>query len=167
MSSVSVNLDFVGREYPANAPYSVGRETIREFAAATGSTHPAHHDVVTARGLGYPDVIAPPTFAVIVAQRAESQYIEDPAAGIDFSRVVHADERFTHVRPIIAGDELVTVLTVVSITQRSGLSMITTRCDIHALPSHGDHLPAGGDGAAAPELVSTVVSTLAVRGEGL
>jgi acyl dehydratase len=163
MSSVSVNLDFVGREYPANAPYSVGREKIREFAAATGSTHPAHHDVATARGLGYPDVIAPATFAVIVAQRAESQYIEDPSAGIDFSRVVHADERFTHVRPITAGDELVTVLTVVSITQRSGLSMITTRCDIHALPAHG----AGVPDATGPELVSTVVSTLAVRGEGL
>ena len=105
--------------------------------------------------MGYPDIIAPPTFAVIVAQRAESQYIEDPAAGIDFTRVVHADERFTHVRPITAGDALVTVLTVVSITQRSGLSMITTRCDIHAL------------GAADLELVSTVTSTLAVRGEGL
>lgn len=155
MSSVSVNLDFVGREYPANAPYSVGREKIREFSAATGSTHPAHHDVATARGLGYPDVIAPPTFAVIVAQRAEAQYIDDPAAGVDFTRVVHADERFTHVRPIAAGDELVTVLTVVSITQRAGLSMITTRCEICAVTE------------GAPELVSTVTSTLAVRGEGL
>lgn len=161
MTSSSVNLDFVGREYPANAPYSVGREKIREFAAATGSTHPAHHLVDSARGLGYPDLIAPPTFAVIVAQRAEAQFIEDPAAGVDFTRVVHADERFVHHRPIHAGDELVTVLTVVSITERAGLAMVTTRCDIYAQASDQP------DGASGTELVSTITSTLAVRGEGL
>lgn len=161
MTTSSVNLDFVGREYPANAPYSVGREKIREFAAATGSTHPAHHSVDSARGLGYPDLIAPPTFAVIVAQRAEAQYIEDPAARVDFTRVVHADERFVHHRPIHAGDELVTVLTVASITERAGLAMVTTRCDIYALDA------AGEPDAALTDLVSTVTSTLAVRGEGL
>lgn len=168
MTTSSVNLDFVGREYPANAPYSVGREKIREFAAAVGSTHPAHHSVDSARGLGYPDLIAPPTFAVIVAQRAEAQYIEDPAARVDFTRVVHADERFVHHRPIHAGDELVTVLTVASITERAGLAMVTTRCDIYALDpvstaGAAGHVP----DAAATELVSTVTSTLAVRGEGL
>lgn len=168
MTSSSVNLDYVGREYPANAPYSVGREKIREFAAAVGSSHPAHHDVVTARGLGYPDIVAPPTFAVLVAQRAEAQYIEDAEAGVDFSRVVHADERFVHHRPIVAGDELVTVLHVVSITERAGLAMVSTRCDIYALPADADaaasHAAPGTEGA---ELVSSVSSTLAVRGEGL
>src|SRR5690606_18902359 len=103
---VSVNPAYVGREYPANAPYSVGREKLREFSGAVGASHPVHHDLVAARGAGYPDLVAPPTFAVVVAQRAESQLIEDPEAGIDFSRVVHADERFTHHRPIVAGDEL-------------------------------------------------------------
>lgn len=160
MSQSSVNLDFVGREYPANAPYSVGRESIREFASAVGSTHPAHHDVVTARGLGYPDLIAPPTYAVVVAQRAEAQYIQDPDARVDFSRVVHADERFVHHRPITAGDELVTVLHVVSITERAGLAMVTTRCDIAALP-------ADLASAERPTPVASVTSTLAVRGEGL
>ena len=109
------------------------------------------YDVEAARALGYPDVVAPPTFAVVVAQRAEAQLVEDPAAGIDFSRVVHADERFTHHRPIHAGDELVTVLHVDAITERAGLALVTTRCEI-------------ADAAGDP--VSTVVSTLAVRGEG-
>jgi acyl dehydratase len=64
--------------------------------------------------------------------------------------VVHADERFTHHRPIVAGDRLVTVLHVDAVTERAGLAMVTTRAEI-----------AGEDG----EPVSTVVSTLAVRGE--
>lgn len=145
---MAVNAAFVGRTYPPTAGYAVGREHLRDFARAVGATHPAHHDVEAARTLGYPDVVAPPTFAVVVAQRAEAQLIEDPEAGIDFSRVVHAEERFTHHRPIHAGDELVTVLHVDSVVERSGLAMVTTRCEITA------------DG----EPVATVVSTLAVRG---
>ena len=144
-----VNLAYAGRTYPPTAPYAVGREHVRDFARAVGATHSAHHDVVAARALGHPDVIASPTFAVVVAQRAEAQLIEDPDAGIDFSRVVHAEERFTHHRPIHAGDELVTVLHVDGIVERAGLSMVTTRCEI-----------AAADG----EPVATVVSTLAVRG---
>ncbi|GIG19535.1 UPF0336 protein [Cellulomonas chitinilytica] len=145
-----VDTSYAGREYPPNAAYDVGREKLREFASAVGATHPAHLDPEAARAFGHPDVVAPPTFAVVVAQRAEAQLFEDPAAGIDFSRVVHADERFTHHRPIHAGDRLVTVLHVDSIVERAGLAMITTRAEI-----------ASQDG----EAVATVVSTLAVRPE--
>lgn len=147
---MGVNASFAGRTYAPTEPYHVGREHLREFARAVQAQHPAHHDVAAARALGHPDVVAPPTFAVVVAQRAEAQLIEDERAGIDFSRVVHAEERFTHHRPVHAGDELVTVLHVDSITERSGLSMVTTRCEIQD---------------AAGEPVATVVSTLAVRGE--
>ncbi|QTE29111.1 FAS1-like dehydratase domain-containing protein [Pengzhenrongella sicca] len=145
-----VNVAFLGREYPAGLGYEVGREKIREFAEAVGATHPAHRDVAVARSLGYPDVIAPPTFAVVIAQRAEQQLIADPAAGIDFTRVVHADEHFTHRRPIHAGDLLTTVLHVDSILERAGMAMISTRVEITA-----------DDGAP----VATVVSTIAVRGD--
>ncbi|MBO0608719.1 FAS1-like dehydratase domain-containing protein [Myceligenerans salitolerans] len=165
------NPDFQGREYPATVPYAVGREKIREFAEAVGATDPAHHDLVAARGLGYPDLVAPPTFAVVIAQRSEGQYVTDPAAGIDFSRVVHADERFTHHRPIVAGDELVTVLHVDSVTSRGPLSMVTTRCEIFAAPGTGAEngspapggVDAGSDRPGTP--VATVTSTLAIRGE--
>ena len=145
-----VNVAYAGRSYPPTAPYAVGREHLRDFARAVGATHPAHQDVDAARALGHPDVVAAPTFAVVVAQRAEAQLIADPEAGIDFSRVVHAEERFTHHRPIHAGDALVTVLHVDAVTERAGLAMVTTRCEISA-----------ADGAP----VATVVSTLAVRGD--
>jgi acyl dehydratase len=147
---MAVNTAYAGRTYPPTAPFAVGREHLRDFARAVKAQHPAHHDVEAARALGHPDVVAAPTFAVVVAQRAEAQLIEDADAGIDFSRVVHAEERFTHHRPIHAGDELVTVLHVDSITERAGLAMVTTRCEIQ-------------DADGAP--VATVLSTLAVRGE--
>ena len=139
---------FVGRTYPPTPAYQVASTALAAFAEATGATHPACTDVDAAKALGYPDIVAPPTFAVVVAQAAEAQYVADPAAGIDFSRVVHADERFTHHRPIVAGDELVTVVHVESITERAGLALVTTRCEI-------------ADSTGEP--VATVRSTLAVR----
>src|SRR3712207_7418691 len=50
------------------------------------AAHPAHHDVEAARALGHADLVAPPTFAIVVAQRADAALIADPEAGIDFSR---------------------------------------------------------------------------------
>lgn len=146
-----VNLDLVGRTYARAGRYEVSREKIAEFAAAVLATHPAHTEAEAARALGHRDVVAPPTFAVVVAQRAEAAYIEDPEAGIDFSRVVHAEERFTHHRPIVAGDVLHTDVHVDSLTERAGITMVSTRAEITD---------------AAGAAVATVRSTLAVRGEG-
>ena len=145
-----VDAGYVGRVYPPTPAYEVARTALAAFAEATGATHPAYSDPQAARALGHADVVAPPTYAVVIAPRAEQQLVADPAAGIDFSRVVHADERFTHHRPIVAGDRLVTTLHVEQITERAGITLVTTRCEI-------------ADEAGAP--VSTVRSTLAVRGE--
>lgn len=144
-----VNASFAGRTYPPTAAYEVGREKIREFAEATGA-HPVHLDPEAARALGYPDVIAPPTFAVIVAQRCQAQLVRDPEAGIDYSRVLHGEQTFRHHRPIIAGDRLVAVLNVDSVRSSGGHSMVTTRTEI---------------ATEAGEPVCTASSTIVVRGQ--
>ena len=146
----SVNTDYVGREFTRTPPYVVSRAKIAEFAAAVGAASALHTDPDAARRAGYTDVPAPPTFAVLIAQRAEAEYIEDPAAGIDFSRVVHANEAFAHHRPIVAGDELSTTVHVDDVKVRSALTMVTTRTEIATV---------------AGESVCTVTSTLAIRGE--
>ncbi|KWR70783.1 hypothetical protein RN04_11240 [Arthrobacter sp. W1] len=147
---MGINPDLVGRIYPAGESYQVGREKIREFATATKAANRAHYDVQAARKLGYSDVVAPPTFAIIIAQRADAQLISDPASGIDFSRVVHADQRFTHHRPIVAGDELLAELYVDQVREMGAGAMITTRAEITT---------------AAGEKIATTVSSLLVRAE--
>ena len=84
----------------------------------------------------------------LIAQQAEFHVVTDPEVGVDFSKVVHADERFTHHRPLVAGDVVTTSITIESIVVRAGIAMVTTRAEIVDV-----------DGAP----VSTVVSTLAVR----
>ena len=148
---MSINPDLQGRSYPAGEPYQVGREKIREFARGVKATHPAHFDVAEAERLGYADLVAPPTFAVIVAQRADAQLISDPDAGIDFTRVVHADQRFTHHRPIVAGDELLAELHVDNVRAMGDGALVTTRAEISTVEG---------------EKVATTVSSILVRGEG-
>lgn len=147
---MTIDPNLQGRSYPAGETYSVGREAIRDFARAVKATHPAHYDVDAAAALGHADLVAPPTFAIIVAQRADAQLIGDPSAGIDFTRVVHADQRFVHHRPILAGDQLVAALHVDSVRAMGGGAMITTRAEISTL-----------DG----EPTATTTSSILVRGE--
>lgn len=160
---MTINPDLQGRSYPAAEVYDVGREKIREFARAVKATHPAHFDVAAAAALGHRDVVAPPTFAIIVAQRADAQLIEDPDSGIDFSRVVHADQRFIHHRPIVAGDRLVAELHVDGVRAMGGGAMITTRSEIFALTAGANAVAAGDD---SREAVATATSSILVRGEG-
>jgi acyl dehydratase len=150
VTATAINPEYAGRVYPPSGVYEVSREKIREFAEAIASDDPAHRDPAAAEALGYPDVIAPPTFAVIVAQRAEAQLINDPGAGIDFSRVVHGEQKFVHHRPIVAGDQLIATLHIDGMRIAGGHGMVTTRVEI-----------TGGSGAP----VATVTSVIVVRGE--
>jgi acyl dehydratase len=142
---------FVGRTYPPTAPYQVGREKIREFATAIGATDAAHHDPEAARALGYADVVAPPTFPVMITMATSREIVDDPELGVDYSRVVHGDQRFLYTRPVVAGDSLVCVNVVDDIVSRGGHDFLTTRTEVST---------------EAGEPVVTVWSKLVVRGEG-
>jgi acyl dehydratase len=117
----------VGHTYPPTTPYVVGREKIREFASAIGATESIYHDPEAAKASGYFDVVAPPTFAIAIADAVIKQLIADDQLGLDFSRVVHGEERFEYVRPIQAGDTLVCECTIAEITERAGAGFLTTR----------------------------------------
>lgn len=146
---MAVNASFTGRVYPPTPPYAVGREKIREFAEAVGAGDVVHLDPAAARARGYRDVIAPPTFAVLITQRCDRQFVADPEAGIDYSRLVHGEQRFVHHRPITAGDKIVGVLTVDSVKSVGGHAMVTTRSELSTV-----------DG----EPVCTATSTVVIRG---
>jgi len=136
--------------FPPVAPYLVGREKIREFARAVFATSPINTDTDAAKAAGYADVVAPPTFPVVVQELTLQQLLAEPDAGIDFSRVVHGEQRFTYTRPIVAGDELTATLSVTSIKTLGGNSMVTASSEI--VDADGEH-------------VVTAVSTLVVRGD--
>jgi acyl dehydratase len=112
--------DAVGKTYPATS-YAVGREKVREFAAAVGEENPLHHDLDAAREAGYADVVAPPMFAVVFGGRAMAPALFDPEVGIDFSRMVHGGQEFVWGPPVVAGDEIATEVEVKDVAERGGL----------------------------------------------
>ena len=121
---------YAGRTYPPTPPYEVGREKIRQFADAIGDPDPAYRDPAAARALGHPDVVAPPTFAVIVAFRGLDTIVADPELGLDYSRVVHGDQRFAYVRPVHAGDRLTATAVVETVRSVAGNDLLGVRCDL-------------------------------------
>ena len=144
-----VDRSYVGRVYPPTSPYEVGREKIREFADAINDPNPVYRDRAAARALGHPDVIAPPTFPIILTLPAGGQIIRDPDFGIDYSRVVHGEQRFVHHRPVTAGDVLQVVVTVDDIRAAAGNDIVSTRAEVST--------PDG-------EAVVTAYSTIVARG---
>jgi acyl dehydratase len=135
---VPVNPELVGREFPPTAPYLVGREKVREFARAVFADDPQHHDPAAAQALGYADVVAPPTFAMVVQDHTLQQLLAEPDSGIVLSRVLHAEQRFRYTRPIVAGDELTARLAVTGIRTLGGNAMVTS--DAVITDASGDHV---------------------------
>jgi acyl dehydratase len=114
---MTVNADVVGKAYPATT-YAVGREKIREYAAAVGESNPLHLDVEAARAAGHDDVVAPPMFAVVYSMPAVAAALFDPELEIDFARLVHAGQQFIWGPLVVAGDEISTTASVSEISQR-------------------------------------------------
>ena len=133
-----VNPDLVGRAFAPTAPYLVGREKVREFARAVFADSPQHTDVAAAQALGFADLVAPPTFAMVIQDQTLQQLLGLADSGIVLSRTIHAEQRFAYTRPIVAGDELVATLSVTGIRAMGPASMITSEAEIR--DAAGEHV---------------------------
>jgi acyl dehydratase len=148
---MSLDEAFVGRVFPAREPYLVSREKIREFADAIGDPNPAYRSPDAARALGYADVVAPPTFLVVVSSAACDPILFDPELGLEYASVVHGDQSFMLHRPVVAGDLVVATPGVEKIRSAAGNDLLSLIVQIRT--------DAGED-------VATVRSTLVARAAG-
>ncbi len=135
---MALNPEYVGRVYGPGAPYEVSRVKIADFADAIGEPSELCRDRDAAVKAGYPDVIAPPTFAVVISMHAADEANNDPGLGLDFSMVVHGQQSFSHARPLHAGDVVVATTTIESIKSVGAMSMLVTSTDIVTVD--GEHV---------------------------
>jgi acyl dehydratase len=147
---VALNKEFVGRVFGPGEPYEVSRVKIAEFADAIGEPSELCRDKAAAQRAGYPDVIAPPTLAIVIAMASTASMHSEPGLGLDYSMVVHGEESFSHSRPLRAGDVVVATTTVESIRAVGAMSMLVTSTDLST--TDGEH-------------VCTAKSTLVERGK--
>ena len=123
---MAVKTDVVGKSWPATT-YAVGREKIREYARAVGETDPLYLDPEAARAAGFPDVVAPPMFAVVYSSEAIAAPLFDPSVGIDFAHLLHGGQEFTWGELVVAGDEITTTTTLTEVSERAGNAFYTFR----------------------------------------
>ena len=146
---MAINTDYVGRTFEPSEPYEVSRVKIKEFADAIGEPSVLCRDRAAAQAAGYPDVIAPPTFAIVVSAADSARVSHDPGLGVNYAMIVHGEESFQHTRPLHAGDVVVSQTTVESIRSAGAITLLTTVTQIRTVD--GEH-------------VCTARSTLAERG---
>lgn len=134
-----VNPEYEGRTFTLPEPHVVTADELAAFAQAVRS--PSAHDAPTS---------ASPTFAVSLAQLGEALFMRDPDAGVNFDRLVHAEQAFTHHAPIVAGDRINVTTTVKRIRNVGGNDMVTLVSEL---------IEAGG------EKRCTATSMMVIRGE--
>jgi acyl dehydratase len=143
-----INRDFIGREYPADRTFEVGREHIRQFATAIGDPNPVYVDRDAAEALGHPDVIAPPTFLTTLGFATSGRSaMADPSLGLNYALVVHGEQSFELHRPIHAGDVLSSVTRIDDIRDAGRNELMVNVTEVH-----------GADGEHVATLRSTIVS---------
>ena len=147
---MALNPQYAGRVYGPGAPYEVSRVKIADFADAIGEPSELCRNRDAAVKAGYPDVIAPPTFAIVISMASTARVSSDPGLGLDYSMVVHGEQSFSYARPLHAGDVVVATSTVESIRAAGGMTMMVTSTDISTVD--GEH-------------VCTAKSTIVERGK--
>jgi acyl dehydratase len=130
---VAINPDYAGRTFEPSEPYEVSRVKIAEFARAIGEPSPLCRDYAAAQAAGYPDVIAPPTFAIVVTSVGNAKLLTDPGLAVNYAMVVHGEQSFTHSRPLHAGDVVVTQSTIESVKQVRSMTTMATVTEVRTV----------------------------------
>ena len=146
---MAINPDYVGKSFPPEEPYEVSRVKLAEFADAIGDANPVYRDRAAAQRAGFPDVVAPPTFPIVIGMASSARVIADPGLNLNYAMVVHGEQRFEYSRPLVAGDVVTAQLTISDIKSIGRNCVLSTVTRITTLD--GEH-------------VCTAYSTLVERG---
>ena len=105
--------DLVGSTFEGATSTTISAESIAAFAVALGEsdTH-----------------IAPPTYAITISLEQSQAVLE--GSGLDWSRVVHGDQRFAINKPLTAGMVIICNSTIESARMVAGNEIVTVRSDL-------------------------------------
>ncbi len=128
-----INPDSVGRTFNGADLITVTQSEIDAFAAVIGELETS---------------VAPPTFSIRISLSQYESILTQPEIGVDWTRLVHGDQKFEIHRPIVAGDTFTCSATIETLRVAAGNEIISVRSDLQS----------------GSELVVSCWSTLVVRG---
>lgn len=136
------------REYP-DSHVTVTARDIRKFAHATGETDPIYFSSEAARAAGYPDIVAPPMFYVLLRiephslrPRSELEVDGSPSEDIppiEIRGAMAGETRLELSRPIVAGETIICRKRLLDITEKQGRSgpLLLLRFEYRYLDAEG------------------------------
>ncbi|WP_158299814.1 FAS1-like dehydratase domain-containing protein [Glycomyces paridis] len=99
----------MGRSLPTTAPVTITAESVTRFARSLGLAD---------------DGSVPPTYLISLTLPAADPLVDDPEFGLDFSRVLHREQRFAYHRELRAGDAVACTVTVESVKTVAGNDLL-------------------------------------------
>jgi acyl dehydratase len=151
---MALKTDIRGMVWPYPDYFVVGREQLRQFAQSIKCEHPAYFDEGAAADLGYNNIVAPLTFASIMAKLVQSDFFRNVDVGMETMQIVQVDQRFVFYKPVLAGDKLWARMHVHSVDERFGADIVVTRNTCHnddgelVLEAYTTLMGQQGDGSA-------------------
>ena len=124
---MAIKTNVLGMVYDHPDYFVIGREKLREYAAAIKSDDPAHFDEAAAAALGYQALVAPPTFITTLALIMQRDFFRKVDTGFETMQIVQVDQKFLYHKPMLAGDKVWGRMEVVSVTERFGADIVQTR----------------------------------------
>jgi acyl dehydratase len=98
--------------------HEVEKNEIRRFAEALGDPNPVYVDEAAARAAGHAGLVAPPTYAAVVAANERFRLSLD----LGTKALLHVDQQLEYGRQIVAGDALTLTSRVADVQERAGAS---------------------------------------------
>ena len=108
--------DSVGRTFAGAESIAISQSEIDAFAAVIGETD---------------TTFAPPTFTIRISLDQFQNILSKPDIGLDWSRLVHGDQKFEIFAPVKAGDLLNCSATIENYRLAAGNEIVTVRSDLH------------------------------------
>ena len=122
---------FIGKLDPPHVK-TVERGAIRRYAEAVGDDDPLYHDREYARGLGHPDIVAPPGFfgwtVGHVPPLEAVMGLMTAVVNAGYYRILDAGMSFDFFVPVRAGDVIAASPRVADVTEKQGRSGTMIMC---------------------------------------
>ena len=110
-----LNPDSVGSTFGGTETIAVTQSEVDAFCAVIGETDTS---------------IAPPTFTIRITLSQFEEILTRPEIGLDWTRLVHGDQKFHIFSPVRPGDELSCSATIESYRVAAGNEIVSVRSDL-------------------------------------
>jgi acyl dehydratase len=124
-----LNQQLKGKEY-GEVEFVVDRNRVIQFADAVGEQDPIYRDPEAAKGAGFEEQLAPPTFVTVTQIMTSGQVVVDPELGLNYSLVVHGEQEYEWHRPVKVGDKLRAVPRIADIYARGPNEFLLIEAEI-------------------------------------